>query len=96
EKCSECLECKTSLRSKSDLIMHQRMHTGPYSASTVLQAVTMEGLGLALFPEMCKEELHCEAENSQDENLRIASRLIRFDQPRPPDSSQTAPVKIGP
>ncbi|KAL6051909.1 hypothetical protein STEG23_000273 [Scotinomys teguina] len=32
----------------------------------------------------------------EDENLWIASRLIWFDQPRPPDSSQTAPVKIGP
>ncbi|KAL6034796.1 hypothetical protein STEG23_001564 [Scotinomys teguina] len=34
--------------------------------------------------------------NDEDENLWIASRLIWFDQPRPPDSSQTAPVKIGP
>ncbi|KAL6033221.1 hypothetical protein STEG23_000030, partial [Scotinomys teguina] len=33
---------------------------------------------------------------SKDENLWIASRLTWFDQPRPPDSSQTAPVKIGP
>ncbi|KAL6083532.1 hypothetical protein STEG23_031436 [Scotinomys teguina] len=32
----------------------------------------------------------------EDEKLWIASRLIWFDQPRPPDSSQTAPVKIGP
>ncbi|KAL6044786.1 hypothetical protein STEG23_019234 [Scotinomys teguina] len=32
----------------------------------------------------------------EDENLWIASRLIWFDQLRPPDSSQTAPVKIGP
>ncbi|KAL6039999.1 hypothetical protein STEG23_015565 [Scotinomys teguina] len=32
----------------------------------------------------------------EDENLWIASRLIWFDQPRPPDSSQTSPVKIGP
>ncbi|KAL6031426.1 hypothetical protein STEG23_010098 [Scotinomys teguina] len=32
----------------------------------------------------------------EDENLWIASRLVWFDQPRPPDSSQTAPVKIGP
>ncbi|KAL6034808.1 hypothetical protein STEG23_006679, partial [Scotinomys teguina] len=32
----------------------------------------------------------------EDENLWIASRLIWFDQSRPPDSSQTAPVKIGP
>ncbi|KAL6094073.1 hypothetical protein STEG23_020979 [Scotinomys teguina] len=32
----------------------------------------------------------------EDENLWIASRLIWFDQPRPPDFSQTAPVKIGP
>ncbi|KAL6094164.1 hypothetical protein STEG23_014578 [Scotinomys teguina] len=32
----------------------------------------------------------------EDENLWIASRLIWFDQPRSPDSSQTAPVKIGP
>ncbi|KAL6091615.1 hypothetical protein STEG23_018143 [Scotinomys teguina] len=32
----------------------------------------------------------------EDENLWIASRLIWFDQPSPPDSSQTAPVKIGP
>ncbi|KAL6071090.1 hypothetical protein STEG23_029639, partial [Scotinomys teguina] len=32
----------------------------------------------------------------KDENLWIASRLIWFDQPRPPDCSQTAPVKIGP
>ncbi|KAL6066209.1 hypothetical protein STEG23_016758, partial [Scotinomys teguina] len=32
----------------------------------------------------------------EDENLWIASRRIWFDQPRPPDSSQTAPVKIGP
>ncbi|KAL6085828.1 hypothetical protein STEG23_037049, partial [Scotinomys teguina] len=32
----------------------------------------------------------------KDEKLWIASRLIWFDQPRPPDSSQTAPVKIGP
>ncbi|KAL6089107.1 hypothetical protein STEG23_029220 [Scotinomys teguina] len=32
----------------------------------------------------------------EDENLWTASRLIWFDQPRPPDSSQTAPVKIGP
>ncbi|KAL6085116.1 hypothetical protein STEG23_032431 [Scotinomys teguina] len=32
----------------------------------------------------------------KDENLWIASRLIWFDQPRPPDSSQTSPVKIGP
>ncbi|KAL6093101.1 hypothetical protein STEG23_032555 [Scotinomys teguina] len=34
--------------------------------------------------------------NKEDEDLWIASRLIWFDQPRPPDSSQTAPVKIGP
>ncbi|KAL6089077.1 hypothetical protein STEG23_021012 [Scotinomys teguina] len=34
--------------------------------------------------------------HKEDENLWIASRLIWFDQPRPPDSSQTAPVKIGP
>ncbi|KAL6091848.1 hypothetical protein STEG23_023920, partial [Scotinomys teguina] len=33
---------------------------------------------------------------AEDEDLWIASRLIWFDQPRPPDSSQTAPVKIGP
>ncbi|KAL6061193.1 hypothetical protein STEG23_011269, partial [Scotinomys teguina] len=33
---------------------------------------------------------------AEDENLWIASGLIWFDQPRPPDSSQTAPVKIGP
>ncbi|KAL6059740.1 hypothetical protein STEG23_009662 [Scotinomys teguina] len=33
---------------------------------------------------------------TKDENLWIASRLIWFDKPRPPDSSQTAPVKIGP
>ncbi|KAL6034722.1 hypothetical protein STEG23_001701, partial [Scotinomys teguina] len=33
---------------------------------------------------------------TEDENLWIASRLIWFDQSRPPDSSQTAPVKIGP
>ncbi|KAL6089067.1 hypothetical protein STEG23_027555, partial [Scotinomys teguina] len=32
----------------------------------------------------------------EDENLWIDSRLIWFDQSRPPDSSQTAPVKIGP
>ncbi|KAL6032081.1 hypothetical protein STEG23_025500 [Scotinomys teguina] len=32
----------------------------------------------------------------EDENLWIASRLVWFDQPRPPDSSQTAPVKIEP
>ncbi|KAL6058479.1 hypothetical protein STEG23_023495 [Scotinomys teguina] len=32
----------------------------------------------------------------EDENLWIASKLIWFDQPRPPDSSQTAPVKTGP
>ncbi|KAL6092443.1 hypothetical protein STEG23_022789 [Scotinomys teguina] len=32
----------------------------------------------------------------EDKNLWIASRLIWFDQPKPPDSSQTAPVKIGP
>ncbi|KAL6087974.1 hypothetical protein STEG23_022834 [Scotinomys teguina] len=32
----------------------------------------------------------------ENENLWIASRLVWFDQPRPPDSSQTAPVKIGP
>ncbi|KAL6035026.1 hypothetical protein STEG23_011558 [Scotinomys teguina] len=32
----------------------------------------------------------------EDENLWIASRLIWFDQSRPPDSSQTAPVKTGP
>ncbi|KAL6093625.1 hypothetical protein STEG23_005360 [Scotinomys teguina] len=39
----------------------------------------------------------CESiECNEDENLWIASRLIWFDQPRPPDSSQTAPVKIGP
>ncbi|KAL6037138.1 hypothetical protein STEG23_007443 [Scotinomys teguina] len=31
-----------------------------------------------------------------NENLWIAFRLVWFDQPRPPDSSQTAPVKIGP
>ncbi|KAL6038840.1 hypothetical protein STEG23_017067, partial [Scotinomys teguina] len=31
----------------------------------------------------------------KDENLWIASRMVWFDQPRPPDSSQTAPVKIG-
>ncbi|KAL6056375.1 hypothetical protein STEG23_016533 [Scotinomys teguina] len=30
-----------------------------------------------------------------NENLWIASRLVWFDQPRPPDSSQTAPVRIG-
>ncbi|KAL6034372.1 hypothetical protein STEG23_030540 [Scotinomys teguina] len=34
--------------------------------------------------------------NTEDENLRIASRMVWFDQPRPPDSSKTAPVKIGP
>ncbi|KAL6056121.1 hypothetical protein STEG23_003059, partial [Scotinomys teguina] len=34
--------------------------------------------------------------STEDENLWIASRLVWFDQPRPPDSSQTAPVKIGP
>ncbi|KAL6043415.1 hypothetical protein STEG23_007995, partial [Scotinomys teguina] len=33
---------------------------------------------------------------AKDEKLWIASRLIWFDKPRPPDSSQTAPVKIGP
>ncbi|KAL6054412.1 hypothetical protein STEG23_008098 [Scotinomys teguina] len=33
---------------------------------------------------------------TEDENLRIASRMVWFNQPRPPDSSQTAPVKIGP
>ncbi|KAL6086916.1 hypothetical protein STEG23_013421, partial [Scotinomys teguina] len=32
----------------------------------------------------------------EDENLWIASRMVWFDQSRPPDSSQTAPVKIGP
>ncbi|KAL6086867.1 hypothetical protein STEG23_024127 [Scotinomys teguina] len=32
----------------------------------------------------------------EDKKLWIASRLIWFNQPRPPDSSQTAPVKIGP
>ncbi|KAL6044148.1 hypothetical protein STEG23_019828 [Scotinomys teguina] len=34
--------------------------------------------------------------HKEDENLRIASRMVWFNQPRPPDSSQTAPVKIGP
>ncbi|KAL6051851.1 hypothetical protein STEG23_000215 [Scotinomys teguina] len=33
---------------------------------------------------------------AEDKKLWIASRLIWFNQPRPPDSSQTAPVKIGP
>ncbi|KAL6091721.1 hypothetical protein STEG23_016549 [Scotinomys teguina] len=32
----------------------------------------------------------------EGENLWIVSRLVWFDLPRPPDSSQTAPVKIGP
>ncbi|KAL6093692.1 hypothetical protein STEG23_024396 [Scotinomys teguina] len=41
----------------------------------------------------CKDAIHI---NMKDENLWIASRLIWFDQSRPPDSSQTAPVKIGP
>ncbi|KAL6063377.1 hypothetical protein STEG23_021192, partial [Scotinomys teguina] len=38
----------------------------------------------------------CVLRLTEDENLWIASRLIWFDQPRPPDFSQTAPVKIGP
>ncbi|KAL6089645.1 hypothetical protein STEG23_032883 [Scotinomys teguina] len=33
---------------------------------------------------------------TEDENLWIASRMVWFDQPRPPDSSQTDPVKIEP
>ncbi|KAL6081437.1 hypothetical protein STEG23_000908, partial [Scotinomys teguina] len=41
-------------------------------------------------------KLHIAKQLSKGENLWIASRLIRFNQPRPPDSSQTAPVKIGP
>ncbi|KAL6059759.1 hypothetical protein STEG23_009681 [Scotinomys teguina] len=42
---------------------------------------------------------HSDANSSdgkEDENLWIASRMVWFDQSRPPDSSQTAPVKIEP
>ncbi|KAL6069428.1 hypothetical protein STEG23_009781 [Scotinomys teguina] len=40
------------------------------------------------------EVTQTQTDKYEDENLWIASRLIWFDQPRPPDSSQTAPVKI--
>ncbi|KAL6088460.1 hypothetical protein STEG23_005739 [Scotinomys teguina] len=49
------------------------------------------------YPEDCDhyDPLH-RRKNAEDENLWIASRMVWFNQPRPPDSSQTAPVKTGP